>query len=97
MSNAYDSTAIIYRVGSVATNAVKAMRQVYNRDKEPFLDADTAAIKAIELILADLPQYSEYADLEAKPLVSSAQPTANPALSKIGDMLAADIAQKAAA
>ncbi|MEN9757332.1 MAG: hypothetical protein RL755_1519, partial [Pseudomonadota bacterium] len=68
--NAYDETAIAYRVGSVAMNAVKALREVHGRDGQPFLDADTAAIKAIESILADLPRENVYAELEAKPIVS---------------------------
>jgi hypothetical protein len=96
MSNGFNDTAINYRVGSVATNAVKAMREVYGRDDLPFLDADTAAIKTIELILADLPRSSEYADLEAKPMVSATQPKPNKALAKINGMLAKELEDFAA-
>jgi len=58
MSNAFDATAINYRVGSVATNAVKSIREVYGRDHLPFLDADSAAIKAIESVLMSVPVHS---------------------------------------
>lgn len=97
MSNNETERALGYRVGSVATNAVKAIREVYGRDGQPFLDADTAAIKAIEAILLDLPQQSQYAEYEAKPLVSSTQPDAHPALAQISGMLTNDIERKAAA
>lgn len=97
MSNDYNATAIEYRVGSVATNAVKALREVYGRDNHPFLDADSAAIKAIEAILKDLPRYSEYADLEAKPIVARVQPDVHPSLAKITELLAEDLEIKGAA
>ena len=97
MSNGIDPTALVYRVGSVATNAVKAIREVYGRDGQPYLDADTAAIKAIEAILTGLPVQSEYASYEAKPIVSSVQPEAHPALAKISAMLADDLERKVAA
>jgi len=97
MSNEIDKEAFAYRVGSVATNAVKAIREVYGRDGQPYLDADTAAIKAIEAILADIPVQSEYASYEAKPLVSIEQPDAHPALAKISAMLADDLERKVAA
>lgn len=90
MSNSFDSTAVLYRIGSVSMNAVKALREVYGRDDQPFLDADIAAIKAIELILADLPQTNEYAALEAKPIVAKTQPKANPGLKKLADILDED-------
>lgn len=87
MSNTFDQTAVLYRIGSVSMNAVKALREVYGRDDQPFLDADIAAIKAIELILADLPQTNEYAALEAKPIVAKTQPKANPGLKKLAEIL----------
>lgn len=95
MNNGFNETAVIYRIGSVAANAVKAIREVYGRDGQPFLDADTAAVKAIELILADLPQISEYAELEAKPLVSHTQPKANPALAELSDIISKTVAKAA--
>lgn len=91
MSNAFDATAINYRVGSVATNAVKSIREVYGRDHLPFLDADSAAIKAIESVLMSVPVHSEYAELEAKPIVASEQPDVNPALALIGNMISGDV------
>lgn len=90
MSNAFDATAINYRVGSVATNAVKSIREVYGRDHLPFLDADSAAIKAIESVLMSVPVFSEYAELEAKPIVASNQPAAHPALAQVGNMLSGE-------
>lgn len=90
-TNGFNETQIEYRIGSVATNAVKSLREVYGRDGQPFLDADTAAIKAIEAILVGLPRYSEFAELEAKPLVSISQPAAHPALAKISGMLAKEL------
>lgn len=92
-----DATGISYRIASVATNAVKAMRELYSRDGQPFLDADLAAVKGIEEILAGIPRISEYADYEAKPLVAQTQPQAHPALAKITELLASDLDEKIAA
>ncbi len=97
MNNDINPIALSYRIGSVATNAVKAIREVYGRDGQPYLDADTAAIKAIEAILTDIPQQSEYAGYEAKPLVSAEQPQVHPALEKISKMLSDDLERKVAA
>ena len=92
MSN-FDPTAVEYRIGSVSTNAVKAIRELYGRDNLQFLDADTQAIKAIEAILHQLPVQSDYQHLEALPIVSSNQPKTNPALNDIRELIEKKISE----
>ena len=82
-----DSEMLRNRIGSLAFNAVQELRAVIGRAGGQFIDADTAAVKAIEAILEAVPHTAVINETEALPLVLPNQPEVNPALNSIRNML----------